>query len=40
VCAGPDWPELQQASYEAELVTEIGGCVAAVAMGHVGDSET
>ena len=39
VRAGPDWPELQQASYEVELVTEIGGCVAAVAMGHVGDSQ-
>jgi 4'-phosphopantetheinyl transferase len=32
VHAGPDWPELQSASYEAELVTEIGGCVAAVAV--------
>jgi 4'-phosphopantetheinyl transferase len=37
VRAGPDWPELQSASYEAELVTEIGGCVAAVATSHVGE---
>lgn len=39
VRAGPDWPELQRASYEAELVTEIHGCVAAVAVRHVGDSQ-
>jgi 4'-phosphopantetheinyl transferase len=37
LCAGPNWAELRRASYTAELVPEIGGCVAAVAMGHARD---
>lgn len=39
LCAGPEWPELQSTTYELKLVTEIDGCVAAVAIGHVADSQ-